>query len=198
MPRKKPTIVTLLKTHTDIDPRFIDKFLTHYRSPNVEEDEYEFHITDADVAEYLKVDVSTIRSRLQNKFSKKKIYYENVDFVTVYKDKSKRTITYLLSYSTFERLCMMGDTERAETVRLYFSKLRQFLTEKAALVPQALDNKTEALKIYEGFETIYLFAYKIGKSKKILERMQKYNVGRIHEIDLKYLAFVKNRSLKNA
>lgn len=33
---------------------------------------------------------------------------------------------------------------------------------------------------------------KIGKSKKIVERLRNYNVGRIKEVELKYLALVKN------
>ena len=49
-------------------------------------------------------------------------------------------------------------------------------------------------------DTIYFFAaderhkniLKPGKSNKILERIRNYNVGRIKEIELKYLALVKN------
>ena len=199
MPKIKPTLIRLLKEHTDIDHKFIDTFLAFYHIPK-EDENYEFHILDEPVADYLKIKVSTIRNRLQNKYSEKKLYYEDVDYVRVYKDKSKRTISYLLTYSCFERLCMNGDSVKSEVVRMYFTKLRQFLTEHASLVKQALDNKNEALKKYKNFETIYFFAadtgkYKIGKSKDIFERLEVYNVGRINEIDLKYLALVKNMKL---
>jgi hypothetical protein len=47
---------------------------------------------------------------------------------------------------------------------------------------------------------IYFFALdinhdniiKIGRTNNILQRLRNYNVGRIKEIDLKYLAIVKN------
>lgn len=200
MPRQKATIVLLLKKYTDIDPEFIDTFLGDYKVPTTEEEQYEFNILDESVSTYLDIKLSTLRARLQNKYSKKKLYYEKVDYVRVYKDKSKRTVSYLLSYPCFERICMNGDNEKSEVVRLYFSKLREFLTDKAKLVKQALDNKTEQLKKYSSFETIYFFAadvgkYKIGKSAGILTRISNYNVGRVEEVDLKYLALVKNRKL---
>lgn len=197
MPRRKPTLINMLKKYTDIDHAFIEKFLVYYSMQN---ENVEFHILDETIAEYLDVKVSTIRSRLQNKLSKNTQYFENVDYVRVYKEKSKRIISYLLSYNCFERICMNGDSLKCEVVRLYFSKLRQFLTDNADLVKQALDNKNELLKKFKNFETIYFFAadtgkYKIGKSKDIFERLENYNVGRINEVDLKYLALVKNMKL---
>ena len=52
-------------------------------------------------------------------------------------------------------------------------------------------------------ETIYFFAaderktdiFKIGRTKNIIQRLRNYNIGRIKEIDLKYLALVKNSVL---
>jgi hypothetical protein len=50
---------------------------------------------------------------------------------------------------------------------------------------------------------LYLFAvderknniFKIGRSKNIIQRLRNYNIGRIKEVDLKYLALVKNSIL---
>jgi len=61
-------------------------------------------------------------------------------------------------------------------------------------------NLKKDLKIYAGMDTIYFFAaderkpniLKAGKSSKIVERLRNYNVGRIKEVELKYLALVKN------
>lgn len=51
-------------------------------------------------------------------------------------------------------------------------------------------------------ETIYFFAVddrkdliKIGQTSDIINRLRVYNVGRINEVDLKYLALVKNALL---
>jgi hypothetical protein len=59
------------------------------------------------------------------------------------------------------------------------------------------------LKKYNGFEIIYFFSvdkrrndiFKIGRSRDILNRLRNYNVGKIKETDLKYLALVKNSVL---
>jgi hypothetical protein len=37
--------------------------------------------------------------------------------------------------------------------------------------------------------------WKVGRTSDIVQRLRNYNVGRIQEIDLKYLAIVKNRLL---
>ena len=82
---------------------------------------------------------------------------------------------------------------------MYFTKLREFITNNQHIIYQALDNKAN-LKDYNRFETIYFFAiderkkdiFKIGQSEQIVNRLRNYNVGRIKEVDLKYLALVKN------
>jgi hypothetical protein len=70
------------------------------------------------------------------------------------------------------------------------------------LIFQAMEDK-EDLKKYNGFETIYFFVIdernpeliKIGHTTSIVQRLRNYNVGRIREVDLKYLAVVKNSLL---
>ena len=100
-----------------------------------------------------------------------------------------------------KRLAMSGDSANSETVRLYFIKLREFLTENQHLIFQAIENKQDLNK-YVGFESIYFFAvdnrkmnWKIERTKDIVNRLQNYNVGRIKEVDLKYFAIVKNQLL---
>jgi hypothetical protein len=60
----------------------------------------------------------------------------------------------------------------------------------------------DRLKKYIGFECLYFFAaderknlLKVGITKNIISRLSTYNTGRINEIDLKYLAIVKNSKL---
>ena len=58
----------------------------------------------------------------------------------------------------------------------------------------------DELNKYVGDETINFFAvdnrknniFKIGRTKDIVHRLRNYNVGRIKDIELKYLALVKN------
>lgn len=114
-------------------------------------------------------------------------------------DTSNAGATYTINYQCFERLAMLGDSEESEVVRLYFMKLREFITDNQHVIFQAMENK-EDLKKYAGMESIYFFAvderkFKIGKTDDIVKRLRNYNVGRITEVDLKYCALVKHSIL---
>jgi hypothetical protein len=88
----------------------------------------------------------------------------------------------MLNYPAFERLSMTGDTVKAEVVRLYFVKLRQFIIENQKLIYQAIENNSD-LKLYSNYETIYFFAidnrkpniFKIGRTQDIIHRLKNYN-----------------------
>ena len=189
--------IELLKKYTTIDKKFINTFFKKFKVG----EELDFHIKDIAVAEYLEVNLITIRKRLNNTFSKSINFIENVDYIKINTGKT-RSVTYMINYQCFERLAMGGDTQKSETVRNYFVKLREFLTENQKLIYQSMTNYDE-LKKYSGYETIYFFAvderkpniFKIGRTNNIIQRLRNYNVGRIKEIDLKYLVVVKNSVL---
>ena len=92
----------------------------------------------------------------------------------------------MLNYACFEKLAMSGDSEESEVIRMYFTKLREFITDNQHVIYQAMNNKNN-LKIYTKMDTIYFFVaderrqdiLKTGKSSKIVERLRNYNVGRI-------------------
>ncbi len=188
--------ITLLKEYTNIDTKFINMFFKKFKIGG----ELDFHLKDVDVAKYLEIKLITLRERLSNKYSKNKNYIEKVDYIKI-KNATTSSITYMLNYQCFERLAMSGDSSKSETVRNYFVKLREFITENQKLIYQSLSNKDE-LKKYIGLECVYFFAadgrkdlFKVGITKDIISRLNTYNVGRIKEIDLKYLAIVKNSKL---
>jgi hypothetical protein len=195
--KKDSIFISLLKKYTNIDKSFIDTFFKKFKIGG----ELEFDIKDAKIAKHLGIDIQTLRNRLSNKYSKKKLYFEKVDFVKIKAKDSNAGVTYMVNYNCFERLAMMGDSEGSEVIRLYFSKLRQFITENQQLIFQAFENKktiTKALK----YESIYFFAvderkmdFKVGRSNDIVVRLSNYNVGRLPEVDLKYFALVKNSVL---
>jgi len=188
----------LLKKYTTIDHDFINIFFKKFKIGH----ELDFHIKDEDVAKYLDVKLNTIRRRLNNTFTKSKNFFERVDYIKIKNGNTSTSLTYMINYQCFERLAMGGDTQKSESVRMYFVKLREFLTENQRLIYQSLTNYDELNK-YIGYETIYFFAvdekktdiFKIGRTKNIIQRLRNYNVGRIKEIDLKYLALVKNSLL---
>lgn len=188
--------IEMLKKHTTIDIEFINTFFSKF---NIGED-LSFHILDKDVAIYLKISLQTLRDRLNNKFSKTKLYIENVDFI---KNKNKKTsvVIYYLNYTCFERIAMNGYTKQAELVRIYFSELRKFITYNQNIFSQSLVKK-EMLRDYANFESIYFFAvderkmdFKIGSTSNIIKRLRSYNTGRINEVDLKFYVIVKNMKI---
>ena len=120
-------------------------------------------ILDEKAAEYLGISLTTLRKRLQNAYTNKQLYFKFVDFVKARKSLSSNEIFYKLSYSCFERLAMNGDTEKAVIVRLYFSKLRQFLTNYADVIKQALDNQEHVLKALNKSHAIYFFCCRYFK-----------------------------------
>lgn len=195
MKRKYNIFINLLKKHTDIDDDFIDTFFSNFKIGG----EHEFEIDENDIASYLNIELRTLRKRLNNTFSKKQLYFENIDYIKKQTGKTKG-VKYLVNYDCFERLAMGSDSEQGEVVRLYFSKLRKFITENQEAIYQALEQKASDLRLYSGIGAIYFFAadsrkFKIGKTNNIIERLQKYNTGRIPDVELKYLALVKNKDL---
>ena len=194
MSKKDSVFIKLLKENTNIDEDFIDIFFKKFKIGG----ELDFDIKDIDVSKYLDISLITLRKRLNNAYSKTKRYIENVDFIRI-KTGTSNNIIYMLNYACFEKLAMSGDSVNSETVRMYFTKLREFITDNQKVIYQAMNNKKD-LKKYNGMDTIYFFAaderkpnvLKPGKASKIIERLRNYNVGRIKEVELKYLALVKN------
>ena len=192
--KKNHTFIELLKKHTDIDVVFINTFFKKFQIGN----DLNFDIKDSYAAKYLGIVLITLRKRLSNEYSKTKKFFENVDFIKI-KTGNKSEEIYTTNYACFEKLAMSGDSEQSEVVRMYFTKLREFITENQHVIYQAMNNKNN-LKIYNKMDTIYFFAaderrqdiLKVGKSSKIVERLRNYNVGRIKEVELKYVALVKN------
>ena len=187
----------LLKEYTNINEKFINTFFKKFEIGG----ELNFDLKDTKVAKYLGIELQTLRDRLLNKYSKNKNYIEKVDFIKIKTGREHKT-TYMINYQCFERLAMSGDSKNSETVRNYFVKLREFLTDNQKLIYQSMTNKNE-LKKFAGYECIYFFAadskhenlFKVGSTKNVIVRLRNYNVGRIKEVDLKYLALVKNSKL---
>ncbi len=194
MSKKDSIFIKLLKENTNIDEDFIDTFFSKFKIGG----ELDYDIKDTDVCKYLDINLATLRKRLNNIFSKTKRFIENVDYIRI-KTGVSNNIIYMLNYACFEKLAMSGDSKQSEVVRMYFTKLREFITDNQRVIYQAMNKKND-LKIYNKMDTIYFFAaderkqdiLKVGKSTKIVERLRNYNVGRIKEVELKYVALVKN------
>lgn len=83
-----------------------------------------------------------------------------------------------------------------------FIKLREFITDYQNIIYQALENQRTMQQITM-YEVIYFFVIderypniiKYGRTSNMINRLNTYNVGRIKDIDLKYLVIVKNSKL---
>jgi len=193
---KQNKFIQLLNKYTNIDTKFINTFFKKFTIGS----ELDFHLKDIDVAKYLEITLITLRERLSNKYAQNKNYIEKVDYIKI-KNSKTSSVSYILNYQCFERLAMSGNSKKSESVRNYFVKLREFLTDNQKLILQSMTSKDE-LKKYVGYECIYFFAVdqrkklnKIGITSDIISRLKTYNTGRIYEIDLKYLSIVKNSKL---
>lgn len=188
--------IKLLKKYTNIDEDFIDTFFSKFYIGG----DLEFDIDEKDICKYLNIKKKTLRKRLLNIYSNYINYIENIDYVIIKLNDNK--VKYYTNYQCFERLAMSSQSEKSDSIRIYFSKIREFITNYQELIFQALSNK-DKLKKYSVLESIYFFAvderyndiFKIGRTIDIISRLRVYNVGRIKEIDLKYLAMVKNHEL---
>lgn len=140
-----------------------------------------------------------------------------MDFIKVKNNEYNSSITYMLNYPCFEKIAMNSDSDNSESVRIYFSELRKFIYDNQSILYQSMINYDDLKKLY-GYDVIYFFVVdkniiifsclklclsscsyfleigtnKIGRSINILQRLRNYNVGKINEIDLKYLVVVKN------
>lgn len=202
---KDSNFIKVLKKYTDINIRFIYDFFSNFNPIDFDnETENEFTIEDIKVAKWLGINVLTIRERLRNKYSVKKnnYYVENVDYIRI---KNGKFVKYYITYKCFESLAMRSESIKGEEVRGYFIKLREFIQYNQNLIYQAMF-KQEYLKELNKLikskrkEFIYVIAidekyeniFKIGRTNDIIRRLSTYNVGRINEVILKYLAIVRD------
>lgn len=122
MSKKSSVFIKLLKENTNIDEDFIDIFFKKFKIGG----ELDFDIKVNDIASYLGISLVTLRKRLNNAYSKIKRFIMNVDFIKI---KITNKNIYMLNYSCFEKIAMSCNTEQSETVRMYFTKLREFITD---------------------------------------------------------------------
>lgn len=184
--------IELLKDKTDIDHDFIKKFCIYFEIG----DNKKFKINYKDVAKFLATTPSSLLDKLNNKFSIGEIYRENIDYIKV--KTTNNDVDYMLNYPCFEKLCMASQTERGVEVRSYFSKLRTFLTNYQEQIYELFNNSTIVKDISKN-KCFYVIAldenkdiYKIGRTSDLLNRIKNYQVGRIDNIDIKYLAIVED------
>ena len=113
-------LINLLKNN--IDNEFINTFFINFKIDG----EQNFNIKDIDVSKYLEIKLSTLRYRLQNKYSKSKKFIDNIDYI---KKKTGKTssVSYMLNFKCFEKIIISGDSKNSEIAREHLSNIREIL-----------------------------------------------------------------------
>jgi superfamily II DNA or RNA helicase len=122
-------IVNFIKNNSNIPHSFIDTFFTKFKIGG----ELDFDIKDTNVCKFLDISLISLRKRLNNAYSKTKRFIENVDYIRI-KTGVSNNINYMLNYNCFEKLVMSGDSKQSETIRMYFTKLRDFITKQCIYI----------------------------------------------------------------
>ena len=178
-------LIEFLKTYTAIDEKFINEYIKFYDLC----ENNNFGINVEDIIKYLKI-------------QQKKIFYDrlranyevNKDFVIkqIYQKKTLgvRNIEYYVNIDTFEKICMLSKSIRANAVRDYFIVLRKFIM----YYKDHIDEMIKA-KITDKKSVIYILLvkkdiFKIGRTENMRKRMKQYITGKAYHPDIKYIILV--------
>ena len=205
-----------VKRFTTVPEDFIDELFQFYDENTKQTD---IVISLDAVAKWLKCSKKDLIQTLNRS------YVKNIDF-TIKKAPNPKSIKgiktsnnykkVLITPDTFKRLCMLSRAKNAEMVRTYFIDIEsQFIRYKNQLMEGLKANITrlehnlnpkrkDFLEQTDANGYIYIVSasnevaelFKIGRAKDIKTRLQSYQTGHAHTVDLLYVLSVHN--MKNA
>ena len=181
---EKITMKDFLKTYTGISIKFIDEYYKFYEMCELNT----FGIDIEELITYLDI-------KNKNRFYEniKKNYIEGKNYIkkTLQEKKTigNKNVIYYLNLNTFEKICMMSHSEKANSVRDYFIKLREFINYYKSNFSNMIINKS--LEYPDG--SIYIILtnknkniFKLGHSKNIRKRLKTYATGKDNHPDIKF------------
>jgi len=182
------TLKEFLGKFTAIPLKFIDEYYKFYELCQTEK----FGIPIEKLVKYLGL---TSQERLETRL--RESYELNYDYVIIRTNqksmKGIKDAKYMLTFSTFEKICMNSNTQKGMQFRDYFVMLRQFID----YYKEHFANKIIELTHTEKF--IYIIGVnktskilKLGRTKDIRQRLQSYSTGRDKHPDIKFIVIVKN------
>ena len=189
----KISLKEFLKKYTAVSSKFIDEYYVFYEKCEMNK----YGILLDDVETYLGIKkIEKFRSNIRKK------YIENIDYVKIINEKKNRTRYdkynyYYLSLDTFEKICMMSKSKKANSVRDYFIILRKFIQYYKDHISEMIINKVTKKKY--GYIYIILVEknkkiFKIGRSSDIKSRLKTYGTGSAVHPDIKFIMLVDNES----
>jgi len=188
---KKITMKEFLKTYTGVSIKFINEYYKFYEMCELTK----FGIDVEDLITYLDI-------KNKNRFYEniQKNYIEGKDYIKKKLQEKKiigtKNVIYYLNLNTFEKICMSSHAKKANSVRDYFIKLREFINYYKSNFSDMIINKS--LEYPEG--SIYIILtnknkniFKLGQTKDIRKRLQNYATGKDSHPDIKFIMLVDNR-----
>ena len=173
---------------TAVPERFINEYYKFYELCEKEQ----FNIPLEMIAKYL-----TIESLKNFKTRIRESYTINLDYVII-RDMKKLTkgisdATYMLSFETFEKVCMSSTTKKGQMFRDYFVMLRKFIDYYKQHITDKILELTQTNKF------IYILTVnkqsnllKLGRTGNIRKRLQAYSTGKEKHPDIKYIMIVED------
>ena len=186
------TLLNFLKKYTGISNKFINEYYSFYEM--CENNKYGIEIDD--VINYLKI---VKYEKFITNF--KKNYKENIDFIIIKKNNEKKELNkkytyYYLTLDTFEKICMVSKSEKANSVRDYFITLRKFIMYYKDHISEMIINKATSHPngcVYIILTNKNKNIFKFGKTEDIKMRLKIYATGHDTHPDIKFIMLVNNK-----
>jgi phage anti-repressor protein len=180
-----------LKTYTGISVKFINEYYKFYEMCELTK----YGIDVEDLIKYLDIKK---KEKFYSNIRKK--YVEGVNYIKkelIHKKTINQKATiYYLDLNTFEKICMESHAKKANEVRDYFIKLREFINYYKSNISNMIINKS--LEYPDG--SIYIILanknkniFKLGITKDIRKRLQNHATGKDTHPDVKFIMLVNNR-----
>jgi len=144
------------------------------------------------VAEYLGVEsIKNFKTRIRESYTLRTDYMIIRDMQKLTKDVSDTH--YMLSFETFERVCMASTTKKGQMFRDYFVMLRKFID----YYKQQISDKI--LELTQTSKFIYILTVnkktdllKLGRTGNMRKRLQAYSTGKEKHPDIKFIMIVED------
>ena len=180
------TLKDFLKRFTAISNSFIDEYLSFYDMCV----NNQFGIDLDKVIDYLEI---VKKEKFYKRFRGN--YQEQLDYkILRFKQKSIRGVKdtkYYINLDTFEKICMMSKSQKANAVRDYFILLRKFINYyknhiSGMILDKIINKKVMYIIVVNKGKKIN----KLGRSKNQRKRMYGYATGKDVHPDIKFIILV--------
>jgi phage anti-repressor protein len=182
------TLKEFLKKFTAIPEKFINEYYKFYELC----ENNKFGIPLENIKKYLK-----LANQLKFEQRIRENYQLNIDYVIIRENKKlmkgEKDANYMLSFETFEKICMNSSTKKGQEFRDYFVMLRKFIDYyKNHFAEKILELTATNKFIYILMVNKASNILKLGRTGDIRKRLQTYSTGKETHPDVKFIMIVED------